>query len=375
MEFTYQIPTRLVFGRGKFSQLGAETALCGHQALIVTSGSSKRTGVLDAALHSLKNSGVATTVFDRVEPNPLTDTAQAGATLARACGADVVVGLGGGSALDAAKAIAFMALNDGEVSDYIFARRAGSSALPSVLVPTTCGTGSEGNHFAVLTDPATGDKKSLRCNAIFARTSIIDPQLMSTLPPAVLASVGFDALSHNMEAYYAKAAQPLTDLMAMQGIRLIAKSLIRVLEHPGDPGAWDDVTLASTLGGMSIGMAGVGAIHAMEHPVSGLRNATHGLGLAALTPEIISRTISFAPERLGDISRSLGGKNANDLPETLRRWMERLKVDVTLSQLGVLADDADWLTANCLRVSGASLQNHPVAFSSDEIRAIYRACI
>ena len=375
MEFSYQNPTRLVFGIGKFSQLGSETALCGHQALIVTSGSARRTGVLDTALHSLQSNGISTTVFDRVEPNPLTTTAQAGAALARECGADVVVGLGGGSALDTAKAVAFMTVNDGEVSDYIFGRRMGATALPSVLVPTTCGTGSEGNHFAVLTDPATGDKKSLRCNAVFARTSIIDPQLMTTLPPAVLASVGFDALSHNMEAYYAKAAQPLTDLMAMQGIRLIAKSLIRALEHPNDLQAWGDVTLASTLGGMSIGAAGVGAIHAMEHPVSGLRNATHGLGLAALTPEIISRTISFAPERLCDISRALGGKNANDLPEILRRWMERLKVDVTLSQLGVLAEDADWLTANCLKVSGASLQNHPVVFTADEIRAIYRACI
>ena len=373
MEFAYHIPVRLLFGVGKLSQLGAETARYGRKALVVTTGSAKRSGALDAALISLAQSGVAAEVFDHVEPNPLTTTVETGAALARERGADTVVGLGGGSALDTAKGIAFMACNAGDVSDYIFGRSVGYTALPLVLVPTTCGTGSEGNHFAVLTNPATGDKKSLRCEPIFAKTAIVDPQLMTTMPRAVAASVGFDALSHCMEAYYAKAAQPLTDQMALEGLRLLAGSLRRALDHSDDLDAWSNVSLASTFGGMAIGMAGVGAIHAMEHPVSGLRNATHGLGLAALTPEIIARTVTFAPARLAAISRALGGRDEADLAETLRRWMADLDVNVTLSQLGVTQTDADWLTDNCLKVSAASLQNHPAVFTAEEIRAIYRA--
>ncbi|HPS82038.1 MAG TPA: iron-containing alcohol dehydrogenase, partial [Candidatus Limiplasma sp.] len=319
MDFTYHIPVRLLFGPGKLACVGAETARYGGKALIVTGGSAKRSGLLNRVTALLQQSGVESELFDRVEPNPLTTTVEAGAAMAKACGADVVVGLGGGSALDTAKGIAFMARNEGDVSDYIFGRRTGKDALPLVLVPTTCGTGSEGNHFSVLTNPLTGDKKSLRCEPIFARVAVIDPELMATLPRAVVASVGFDALSHNMEAYYARAAQPLTDQMALNGIRLLAASLPRVLDNPADMAAWCDVTLASTLGGMAIGMAGVGAIHALEHPVSGLRNVTHGLGLAALTPEIIRRTVAHAPGRCAELSRALGGKDEQDFADTLRR--------------------------------------------------------
>ena len=374
MEFTYHIPVKLLFGAGKLTLLGAETARYGHKALIVTGGSSKRSGVFSSALASLAASGVDAEVFDQVTPNPLTTTVEAGAKLARERGADVIIGLGGGSALDTAKGIAFMACNDGDVTDYIFGKRAGIKALPSVLVPTTCGTGSEGNHFAVLTNPLTGDKKSLRCEAIFAKAAIIDPLLMTTMPKAVAESVGFDALSHNMEAYYAKAAQPLTDQLALHGIRLIAKSLERALANTDDTEAWADVTLASTLGGMAIGMAGVGAVHAMEHPASGLRNVTHGRGLAALTPEILARTAAFAPKRLAEISQLLGGNNEKDLPATLRKLLGRLGLDAPLAAQGVAPEDVDWMVENCLYVSAASLANHPVVFTADEIGAIYRAC-
>ena len=170
--------------------------------MIVTGHSSaKKSGLYDKVKDSLKAEGIDSVLFDKVAQNPLTTTAAEGAAFAKDNGCDVVVAIGGGSIMDCAKAIAFLAVNDGDVSDYIFGKKASDTALPIILIPTTCGTGSEGNGIAVLTNPDNGDKKSLRCNAIVAKVSIVDPECMMTMPKHVLASVGFDALCHNMESY------------------------------------------------------------------------------------------------------------------------------------------------------------------------------
>ena len=174
--------------------------------LVTGKGSTKRTGTLYRVCKYLYEAGVESVIFDDVEPNPLTTTVMEGAKKCQEEGCDVVIGLGGGSVLDCAKAITFMADNDGDINDYIFLKKVGTKAFPLVLIPTTCGTGSEGNSFAVLTNPDNGDKKSLRSPAIIAKASIIDSCLMETMPKSVLASVGFDALCHVMEAYLSKTA-------------------------------------------------------------------------------------------------------------------------------------------------------------------------
>ena len=165
--------------------------------------------------------------------------------------------------MDCAKAIAFLSVNSGNINDYIFNKLHSDKALPLVLIPTTCGTGSEGNGFAVLTNPENGDKKSLRCNAIVAKVSIVDPECMMTMPKNVLASVGFDALCHNIEAYTSKIAQPFTDALSLYGISLIADNLVNVYNGKGGKEAWEKIALASTIGGMVINTAGVTLAHAM----------------------------------------------------------------------------------------------------------------
>lgn len=210
MEFNYNLPVNLIFGIGKVEELGKETGKYGKKALIVTGRSStKKSGLLDKAVNLLKEANVESVIFDKVSQNPLTTTAYEGVDLAKKENCDVIVGLGGGSIMDAAKAIAFIALNEGDISDYIFGIKKSEKALPIILVPTTCGTGSEGNGFAVLTNPENNDKKSLRCNAIVAKASIIDPNLMTTMPKHILASVGFDALCHSMEAYLSKSCSTI----------------------------------------------------------------------------------------------------------------------------------------------------------------------
>ncbi len=277
--------------------------------------------------------------------------------------------------MDAAKAIAFITLNEGDVSDYIFGKKTSDEALPIILVPTTCGTGSEGNGFAVLTNPDNNDKKSLRCNAIVAKASIIDPELMTTMPKHILASVGFDALCHNMEAYLSKNEQPLTTIMALQGIELIGKNLVKVYNNKDDMEAFEKITWASTLGGMVINTAGVTAPHGMEHPASGLKNIVHGRGLAALTPVIYEESISAAPEKFAMISRLLGGSDENDCVQVIRNLLKDIDLETTLGEQGINEADIDWMAENCLKVSAAGMKSHPKEFNLEDIKRIFRKAL
>lgn len=372
MKFNYNLPVNLLFGRGRSNEIGNEVSKYGTKALIVTGRSStKKSGLLDKVISLLKESNVEYEIFDKVEQNPLTTTVYDGVDVIKETGCDVVLGLGGGSIMDAAKSIAFSAKNPGDISEYIFGIKQGNEALPIILVPTTCGTGSEGNCFSVLTNPETNDKKSLRTNAIIAKSSIIDPELMTTMPKHILASVGFDALAHNMEAYVSKIGQPLTDMKALYGIKLLAENLPKIYNDPTDLEGWEKVTLASTLGGMVIGVAGVTAPHGMEHPASGLHDIVHGKGLAALTPVIVENSWQSDVEKYNDISRLLGGGCAEDCADAIRNLLSKIDLKVTLGELGVQEKDVEWMAENCMKVSKPSIVNHPKEFTLEEIKDIY----
>lgn len=372
MKFNYNLPVNLLFGRGRINEVGSEVAKYGKKALIVTGRSStKKSGLLDKTVSLLREAKIECEIFDKVEQNPLTTTVYEGVDVIKETGCDVILGLGGGSIMDAAKSIAFSAKNPGDISEYIFGLKQGIDALPIILVPTTCGTGSEGNCFSVLTNPETKDKKSLRTNVIIAKASIIDPELMTTMPKSILASVGFDALAHNMEAYVSKIGQPLTDMQALYGIKLLAENLTKVYNDSTDLEAWEKVTLASTLGGMVIGVAGVTAPHGMEHPASGLHDIVHGKGLAALTPVIIEKSWENDIEKYRDISKLLGGTDAKDCADAVRNFLEKIDLKVTLGELGIMENDVDWMSENCIKVSKPSIVNHPREFTLEEIKEIY----
>ena len=337
--------------------------------------SARKSGLYDRVKGLLEKEGMETELFDKATPNPLTTTAMEGAEFAKKIGASVIIALGGGSVMDCAKAIAFMAENEGSVSDYIFGKKTGTKALPLILVPTTCGTGSESNGFAVLTDPETGDKKSLRTPAIVAKASIVDPELMKTMPKKVLASVGFDALCHCIEAYTARNAQPLTDALALYAIPLIADNLVKLYKGEGDDESWAALTLGSTIGGMVINNAGVTLAHGMEHPVSGKCNAVHGAGLAALTPVVIDAEYRYNRVKFGRVARILGGFTAEDCAEKIRTLLERIELKVSLTDLGIKKEDIPWLTENCCKVSAGNLANTPGTFTKEKISSLYEAAL
>jgi alcohol dehydrogenase class IV len=376
MRFSFNLPVNVVFGTGAVDELGKRAGAFGKKALVVTGrGSAKKSGLLDRAAGLLRAAGVEPCVFDEVEPNPTVAQVYAGTKALKESGADFVLGLGGGSILDAAKCIAFMGKNDGSLMDYVYGRKSSEAAYPIVLVPTTCGTGSEGNGFAVVTDPESGDKKSLRGAMIIARLAIVDPELMTTMPRGVLASVGFDVLCHCMEAFLSAQAMPVSDMYALSGISLVYESLLPLYAGTGGMSEWEKLSWASTLGGMSIGLAGLVAPHALEHPASGLRNITHGKGLAALTPPIIERSFAAAPVKYAEISRRLGGKDETDCATRVKVLLAGIDLAIGLGSLGIKPEDVDWMTENAFKVSAAGLANHPEKLTSEDIKAIYRAAL
>lgn len=393
--WNFNLPVNIMFGYGRVAEAGVLAKPYGKKALVVTgTGSTKRSGLLERVTQSLALAGLESIVFDRVQQNPLTTTAEAGAVLARDTGCDMVVAVGGGSVIDCAKGIAFLAVNEGDISDYIFGRKSSDRALPIIAIPTTCGTGSEGNGFAVLTNPANKDKKSLRCAAILPKVSIVDPECMMTMPPRMLASVGFDALCHCMEAYTANNAQPFCDALCVDAITLTSEhlpSLYKALKDGMKPTdvslreSWGALCIAATIGGMVIGVCGVTLSHGMEHPASGLKDIVHGQGLAALTPVVTDFTVKklqaadsadeaakISAQKFGTISYLLGGTGLSDCAERIRALLTELDFTMTLGDLGIGEEDIPWMTANCVKVSAGNLANMPVAVTETDISAIYK---
>ncbi|ETS92073.1 MULTISPECIES: iron-containing alcohol dehydrogenase [Veillonella] len=386
MEFSYFLPVHIEFGWNKVDSVSEYVKAYGNKALIVTGRTSaKKSGLYDRVVAKLDAAYIDHVLFDKVDANPLTTTALDGAALAKSEGCDMVLAIGGGSIMDCAKGIAFMAVNDGDINDYIFNRKTSENALPLVVIPTTCGTGSEGNGFGVLTNPETGDKKSLRCNAIVPKVSIVDPGVMGTMPPHVLASVGFDALCHNIEAYTSKTAQPFTDALAHHAVTLLAQCLVPLYRHVkavanGQAGtlsdeqckhAWESVTLASTIGGMVINTAGVTLGHGMEHPASGLKGITHGVGLAVIEPVVVDYTWNGNPEKFGALARIFNHGDGSELGEALRSVVDELDLTTNLTKLGFTKQDIPWLVDNVYVVAAGNLANTMADVSREDIEMLY----
>ena len=387
MEFSYFLPVNIQFGWNKVDSVGEFAVPYGKKALIVTGRTSaKKSGLYDRVVSKLDAAHIDHVLFDQVDANPLTTTALDGAALAKSESCDMVIAIGGGSIMDCAKGIAFMAVNDGDINDYIFNRKTSDNALPLIVIPTTCGTGSEGNGFGVLTNPETGDKKSLRCNAIVPKVSIVDPAVMGTMPPHVLASVGFDALCHNIEAYTSKTAQPFTDALAHYAVTLLAQYLVPLYKHVkaianGQKSvlnekqlikAWESVTLASTIGGMVINTAGVTLGHGMEHPASGLKDITHGVGLAVIEPVVVEYTWSANPEKFNSLARIFNHGDGSELGEALRLIVHDLDLTTNLTELGFTKKDIPWLVDNVYVVATGNIANTVAEISREDIEALYK---
>lgn len=306
--FELAAPARIVFGAGSVREIGAVAAGLGRHALLVGGGSRRN----DAAVTDpLAAAGVSFTLFS-VAGEPTVDTARAGAAAARAAGCDLLIGFGGGSVLDAAKAIAALVANGGDPMDYLEIVGRGKPitrpSLPFVAVPTTAGTGSEVTKNAVLAVPEQGVKASLRSPLMLARVALVDPDLLAALPPEVLAAGGLDALSQLIEPFLSIRANPITDALARDAIPRSATALPRAhaAADAGGPIAAPEreaLALASLCGGLCLANAGLGAVHGFAAPLGGMFSAPHGAVCAALLPAVLrvnARALAArAPDGIG----------------------------------------------------------------------------
>lgn len=386
--FDFGIPTRLVFGWDSLERL-AKLPLPGRRALLLTTsgGSIRRTGTLPRVETLLKARGIEWAFWNRISANPTEAEADAAADFARSEGVDFVIGLGGGSALDAAKAVALAVPNEGHIWDYVRGgtgggRKAGSKPLPTVLIPTTAGTGSEADPWMVLANHATKEKIAFGTRDTYPTLSIIDPALTVTVPPAYTAYQGFDALCHAMEAYLNRRASIVSDLFALEAVRRIARSLSRAVRDGNDREARTNVSLASTLAGLTESLAGCISQHSLEHAMSAVQpNLTHGKGLAMLSHayfEVLGEK-GGAAERWAELAEALGADKTT--PESAHRdflaALARLRQDCGLENLswaeeGLTPEDFPELLVNARSAMGALFACDPVALTDEDVLTIFR---
>ena len=342
--------TRIVFGPGALASLPDEVrALGASRALVVCDPGITRLGLADRVAEALATGGVESWRFDALSENPRDAECCAAASAAsHGLGADVIIGLGGGSAMDAAKAAAALVTNGGTVKDWEDPRQLEREPLPLVCIPTTAGTGSEVTFVAVITDEVGHYKMALRGTGLAPRVAIVDPELTLSLPPALTAATGMDALAHAIEAYTCKKANPITDALALKAVALIAANLRTAVHHGADLEARSATLLGSTMAGMAFGNSTVGAVHCVGEALGGLYDTPHGVAIAVFLPAVFRFNSAADLARHADVAKAMGVDAAAGDPAALAELgaaaIERLMADVDIPRLADLpgVDPADF---------------------------------
>lgn len=374
MNFSMYIPTHSVFGKGTLNELG-KLPMPGKKALIIISNgkSTRSNGYLDRTEQQLHSAGIATVVYDGIEPNPTVANVDGGALAARENDCDFIVALGGGSVMDAAKAIAVMATNDGELWDYISIGSGKGNPIthtpmPIVAITTTAGTGSETDAAGVITKEDTNEKSFIMHPELFPKLAIIDPELMTTVPPAYTAYQGFDALFHSIEGYIAKDANLMSDMYALTAIENIARYLPRAVHNGDDMEARERVAFANTLSGAVMTLTLLTSEHGMEHALSAYHsNLPHGAGLIMLSKAYFSYFVRnhACDDRFICLAQALGmseADKAEDFITALVRLQEACGVaELKMSEYGIQPDEFEKFMRNTRDVMG-------VMFTSDRIQ-------
>ncbi|MBC2580044.1 iron-containing alcohol dehydrogenase [Clostridium sp. DJ247] len=382
MNFNYYMPTKILFGPGKLNELSKET-LPGKKALIViSSGNSvKKNGSLNRLENILANKGIEYIVFNKILPNPIKTHVMEGAALAKEENCDFVIGLGGGSSIDSAKSIAVMAKNPGDYWDYIFGGSGKgmpveNGALPIVAITTTAGTGTEADPWTVITKEDTNEKIGFGCQYTFPVLSVVDPELMLTVPEHLTAYQGFDALFHSTEGYIANVANPISDAYALKSIELIAKYLPTCVKDGNNIEARTNVALANTLSGLVESTSRCTSEHSMEHALSANHpKLPHGAGLIMLSESYYTFFASKVPDKFIAMARAMG-VDVDSLPEEQRpmsfvkalvKLQEQCGVhNLQMSNYGIEKEEIPSLAENARQTMGGLFEVDPYKLSLEE---------
>ena len=351
----FEVP-EIIFGRGLLSQVGScAKRLGGKKVVLVSDQGLFQAGWVDRVMKSLLNAGLGFVYYDQITSNPKDHEIEEGFREYLAQGADVIVGLGGGSAMDAAKGIAILGSNGGRIQDYRGTDQIHRPLPPLVLCPTTCGTGSDVSQFAVINDTEDKCKFTIMSRCIAPDISLTDPDTLETLPDEYVGSTAVDALSHAVEAYFSVAASTLTDVNALQALSLLAKSFVLAVQERR-PEDMEDLSRASLHAGMAFSNALLGIGHALAHPIGGLYDTNHGDVNAVLLPEVLRYDFPVVKSKLSGFAQALGhkpddqDKHTEEMAlETVDRLLDAGGGPRDLRQLGVREEDLPGLASRALK--------------------------
>lgn len=386
MSFYMYVPTRMVFGCGQLKNMN-KYDMPGKKALIVISNgkSVKENGALAETQKQLNEVGIEWAVYDGIMANPLKSAVMEGAAAARKNGCDFIVALGGGSVMDASKAIASMATNDGDLWDYVEAgtgkyKKLVNEPLPIVAITTTAGTGSEVDQYGVISNEVTNEKIGFGgYDSLFPKLAIIDPELMKSVPPKFTALQGFDALFHSTECYIANCANLMSDMYALKSIENLGKYLARAVKNGDDMEAREHVAFANTLSGVVMTLSACTSEHSLEHAMSAYhQELPHGAGLIMISKAYYEHFIEkhACDERFVDMAKALGKADA-DKPEDFIDALVQLQKDcgvdeLKMSDYGIKPEEFLTLAQNAKYTMGRLFDCDRVSLSDEDCVKIYQ---
>jgi alcohol dehydrogenase len=379
-DFSLEGVRRTVFGKGAASRLDQEVSLLGGgPALVVVDPAVLEAGVAQPALDSLSAAGIQTELYSRITREPEPSEADAAAEQGRGAAARVVVGIGGGSALDLAKAASVLITNGGQATDYVGLDLVKKPGLPSVMLPTTAGTGSEVTFTAVFTRRSDRFKGGINGRLLYPHTALLDPLLTVTCPAYVTATVGMDALTHAVEAYTSRQANPLSDMHALKAVQLIGENLRLAVAHGENLLARERMLLGSYLAGLALAEAGVGAVHAMAYPLGAFFDIPHGEANAVLLPYVLEHNLMACPERFADLAYALA-----EMPEDLTTreaaeaaveevilLSQEIGIPAGLEELKVPQDQVPAMAEKAMTIA-RPIANNPRQVTAADLEAIYQ---
>jgi alcohol dehydrogenase class IV len=379
--FNIALPRVMRVGRGAVQQTGQLVSeLGGLRPIIVTDSYMLQSGAVEGIVDSLRRAGLQVAVFSGTVPDPTTDSLVDGLAAVKAHEADVIIGFGGGSAMDTAKALGLLSLQGGEMRDYKAPRNNVGPALPVVAIPTTAGSGSEATQFTIISDSSTSEKMLCAGLAFLPTAAIIDYELTLSKPARLTADTGVDALTHAVEAYVSKKANPFSDGFALPAIRTIGRNLRRVYKDGGDMIAREAMMLAATQAGIAFSNSSVALVHGMSRPIGAHFHVAHGLANAMLFPAVTEFSVRAAEPRYAECARALGIADDRDT--------DRYAADALVAELHNLNADLDVPTPEAFGIDRESWEariplmaeqalasgspaNNPLVPESAQIESIY----
>jgi len=384
MKFEFHCPTEIIFGPGVLKRTGDIAGTYGKKALIVCGKNSmEKSGSLSLLLNEIEKHGIDGVLFDGLQNEPAVDIVDTGVKIAVKKKCDIVISMGGGSAVDLGKAISGIVTNGDTAMDYLegvgYGKVMNKPSLPFIAIPTTAGTGSEVTKNAVITSVKHKVKKSIRNNFLFPEVALVDPELTISLPPEITAHSGMDALTQLIEAYVSGRAQPIPSALALHGIGIAGKSLEKVYLDGKNLSMRENMSFASMLSGIALANSGLGAVHGLSAELGALFDIPHGLICGILLPEIMSLNISSNPEKFGEIGSALTGlafkypeEGAEAGLEFIKSLKKTLSIDRKLSEFGIGKEDIDTIINNA---SSSSMSGNPRELSRDEIATMLEKLI